>query len=104
MSGLTGSQVNPSAFPDVVGGQMWQNRDKPMPGSFHVGGTSAYANVNGKDVVYVTDEFDSLLRYTVHGLDPASDTWQQIGRRTMGGESGAGAAAIDSANKCISKR
>ena len=26
VSGLTGSQVNPSAFPDVIGGQMWQNR------------------------------------------------------------------------------
>ena len=38
VSGLTGSQVNPSAFPDVVGGQMWQNRDKPggMPGNWEV--------------------------------------------------------------------
>ena len=33
VSGLTGSQVNPGAFPDVVGGQMWQNRNKPMGGS-----------------------------------------------------------------------
>jgi len=103
VSGLTGSQVNPSAFPDVVGGQMWQNRDKPMPGNFHVGGTSAYVNINGKDVVYVTDEFDSLFRYTVHGLDPASDTWEQIGRRTMGGESGQGAAAIDITNNMYLK-
>ena len=27
VSGLTGSQVNPAAFPGVIGGEMWQNRD-----------------------------------------------------------------------------
>ena len=81
VSGLTGSQVNPGAFPDVIGGEMWQNRDKPMGALGHVQGTSAYVNVDGKDVVYVTGLFDSLWRYTVHDLDPAHDTWERIGSR-----------------------
>ena len=98
VSGLTGSQVNPGAFPDVVGGQMWQNRDKPMGVGNHLRGTSAYVNVDGKDVVYVTDTDDFLWRYTVRDLDPANDTWELIGRRPMTGHRGEGAAAIDTAN------
>ncbi len=103
VSGLTSSQVDPTAFPGVIGGQMWQNRDKPMVGSTHVGGTSAYVNVNGNDVVYVTEMYDNLWRYTVHDLDPANDTWEQIGRRPITGESGPGAAAIDTTNNIYLK-
>ena len=98
VSGLTGSHVNPAAFPDVVGGQMWQNRDEPMGVGNHLRGTSAYVNVDGKDVVYVTDTDDFLWRYTVRDLDPANDTWELIGRRPMTGHRGEGAAAIDTAN------
>ena len=47
----------------------------------HLRGTSAYVNVDGKDVVYVTDTDGSLWRYTVRDLDPANDTWERIGRR-----------------------
>ena len=87
VSGLTGSHVNPSAFPDVVGGQMWQNRDNDPGGSAsgiwegHLRGATAYVNVDGKDVVYVRDTDGSLWRYTVRDLDPANDTWERIGRR-----------------------
>ena len=98
VSGLTGSQVNPGAFPNVLGGEMWQNRNKPMGEGNHLRGTSAYVNVDGKDVVYVTDTDDNLYRYTVRDLDPAHDTWEQIGRRPANGERGEGAAAIDTKN------
>jgi hypothetical protein len=64
----------------------------------HLRGTSAYVNVDGKDVVYVTDTDDFLWRYTVRDLDPANDTWELIGRRPMTGHRGEGAAAIDTAN------
>jgi hypothetical protein len=98
VSGLTGSQVKPIDYPDVIGGQMWQNRDN-NPGIDHLRGSTAYVNVDGKDVVYVKDTDGSLWRYTVHDLDPASDTWERIGRRPFpGGESGDGSAAIDTTN------
>jgi hypothetical protein len=98
VSGLTGSQVNPLVFPDVIGGQMWQNRDKGMVASNHLRGTSAYVDVDGKDVVYVTDTDDRLWRYTVRDLDPANDTWEQIGRRPISGHTGSGGGAIDTTN------
>ena len=103
VSGLTGSQVNPGAFPDVLGGEMWQNRDKPMGGLGHVQGTSAYVNIDGKDVVYVTGLFDSLWRYTVHDLNPANDTWERIGGRPTSGIDGWGSAAIDLTNNMYLK-
>ena len=99
VSGLTGSQVNPAAFPDVVGGEMWQNRNnQPSGGTSHLRGTSAYLDVGGKDVVYVTDTQGNLWRYTVQGLDPTTDTWEKIGRRPSTGETGHGSAAIDTDN------
>jgi hypothetical protein len=101
VSGLTGSQVDPSAFPNVVGGQMWQNRNTPL--GDHAQGTTAYLNVNGKDVVYVTDTYDNLWRYTVNDLNPANDTWERIGRRTLSGESGFGSATIDTTNNLYLK-
>jgi hypothetical protein len=104
VSGLTGSHVNPSGFPDVVGGQMWQNRDRPMGvTSNHLQGTTAYVDVDGKDVVYVTDSRDNLWRYTVHDLDPANDTWEQVGRRPITGVNGWGAATIDTTNNLYLK-
>lgn len=99
VGGLTGSQVNPATYPTVTGGQMWQNRNNG--GAINSGfgkqshGTTDVVTVNGKDVVYVTDEYHNLWRYTVNDLDPANDTWQMIGGRTMNGEAGWGSAAID---------
>ena len=75
-------------FPMLSAEQMWQNRDKPMGVGNHLRGTSAYVNVDGKDVVYVTDTDDFLWRYTVRDLDPANDTWELIGRRPMTGSQG----------------
>ena len=99
VGGLTGSQVDPATFANVVGGQMWQNRNNGVALNGAWGkqshGTSDVLSVNGKDVVYLTDEFDRLWRYTVAGLDPATDTWEQIGSAAITGEAGWGAAAID---------
>ncbi len=99
VGGTTGSQVDPASFPSVTGGQMWQNRNNITQGG-PIGnfaqGTSDSMTVNGKDVVYLTDGYDNLWRYTVNDLDPANDTWEQIGRRSMTGYDGAGgSAAID---------
>lgn len=98
VGGVTGSHVNPGAFPGVLGGQMWQNRAMSNGPTTLLRGTSAYVNVNGKDVVYLTDTQDNLWRYTVHDLDPAHDTWEQIGRREMTGHTGLGGGAIDTTN------
>jgi hypothetical protein len=98
VGGTTGSQVKPELFPDVVGGEMWENRDNlslsGMMKSF-VMGTTAYAQENGKDVLYIgrTD----LWKYTVNDVnDPASDTFQKVGASFVSISSdGAGAISTD---------
>jgi hypothetical protein len=60
VGGSTGSHVQTSGpRPDIVGGNMWQNRDiykhlagQPLPGN-HINGCSAYAQEFGRDVAYV---------------------------------------------------
>ena len=50
VGGLTGSHVNPGAFPDVLGGVMWENRaveGSPPPGSPMVSGATDYARIDG---------------------------------------------------------
>jgi hypothetical protein len=52
VGGLAGSQVRPDLYPDVIGGQMWQNRDTirnagigaVRPSGDFVNSTSAYVN------------------------------------------------------------
>lgn len=102
VGGTTGSQVNPALYPAVTGGQMWQNRNNVTLRTTPPGwteGTSDVLSVNGKDVVYLTDGYDNLWRYTVNDLDPANDSWVQIGRRSITGlDGGGGSAAIDTIN------
>ena len=94
VGGSTGSHVKRvAAHPEIVGGNMWQNRDiyvnipgtPPLPG-VHVNGCTAYAQENGKDVVYVaasrpggsTDR--DLFRYSVNAIaSPAQDTIEKVG-------------------------
>lgn len=99
VGGTTGSQVNPTLYPSVTGGMMWQNRNNTsqmLARPVFTQGTSDMLSVNGKDVVYLTDGYDNLFRYTVNDLDPSHDTWEQIGRRSITGYDGAGgSAAID---------
>src|SRR3546814_5333641 len=70
VGGTTGSHVNPELFPDIVGGEMWENRDN-RPDINLVNGTSAYVEEDGKDVIYFgrterseehTSELQSLMR------------------------------------------
>lgn len=92
VGGTTGSHVKRvSPHPEIVGGQMWQNRDLPLnlagtprlPAS-HVEGCTGYAVENGKDVVYVAARLGGtatqLFRYAVNDLNnPALDNWTHIG-------------------------
>ena len=84
VGGLTGSQVNPALFPNVVGGEMWENRDNfnlAVLAGYRKGmvqGTTEYAEENGKDVIYF-GRID-LWKYTVHDLDdPSKDTYEKVG-------------------------
>lgn len=104
VSGTTGSQVNPTAFPNVVGGQMWQNRDN-FPADIGLGlqGVTAYLNKGGRDVVYFSGQHDFLWRYTVRDLNPGNDTWELIGRRPWSGKDGSGSGSVDPAREIFVK-
>ncbi len=87
VGGTTGSQVDQT----VVGGNMWQNRDNREPIQT-TNTASAYANENGKDVLYIQGG-NTLLKYTVNDLtDSSSDSYEIVGRalQTFSGK-GAGA-------------
>ncbi len=93
VGGTTGSHVQRVApYPEIVGGQMWQNRENWLNGvgpgytwdSF-VNGCTAYAQENGKDVVYVRHGVGNLYRYTINSLtDPKQDTWERVGNYWSG--------------------
>ncbi|KFB67600.1 Ig-like domain-containing protein [Candidatus Accumulibacter vicinus] len=91
VGGSTGSHVqNTAPHPEVVGGEMWQNRDHtvnlasaPLPAS-HVNGCTAYAAENGRDTVYVGATSGgtarNLYRYVINDVTaPAADNWERIG-------------------------
>ena len=90
VGGKSGSQVAPETFPNVVGGEMWMNRDSMetngiatlRPGSF-VNGTSAYVGEEAVESVLVTESPASggdLFRYTMPAPDnPSLDRWELIG-------------------------
>lgn len=93
VGGSTGSHVKRvGPYPEIVGGDMWQNRDMflnlastpKLPGS-HTEGCTAYAEENGRDVVYVGvrnggGTATTLFRYVINDLNnPTQDSWQQVG-------------------------
>ena len=94
VGGTTGSHVQRvSPHPEVVGGNMWANRDiyinlpgsPPLPGT-HVNGCTAYAQENSRDVVYIAARSPGggtgleLYKYTVTNLaSPAQDTITKAG-------------------------
>ena len=93
VGGSTGSHVKRvGPYPEIVGGDMWQNRDMflniastpKLPGS-HTEGCTAYAEENGRDVVYVGvrnggGTATTLFRYVINDLNnPGQDSWQQVG-------------------------
>jgi len=93
VGGTTGSHVQRVApYPEVVGGQMWQNRDiklnlsgTPNLPSAHVVGCTGYALEGGKDVVYVGAHIGNgvanhLFRYVINDVNsPSTDSWTKIG-------------------------
>jgi hypothetical protein len=99
VGGLTGSHVNPTLFPHVVGGEMWENRDTwgdgpRIPGSM-VQGTTDYALIGGMECVFVNTYSQGLWKYTIPDVNDASkDTWEQVGV-VYDSYSGEGAGAYD---------
>ncbi len=103
VGGTTGSHVQRiSEFPDVLGGEMWQNRDiyrnvlseSGLPLQF-VNCNTAYQNEAGVDVVYLAARrkgtTQRLYKYTVSNVDdPKQDTLELVGTVVdglIGGES-----------------
>src|SRR6185369_16542301 len=94
-----GSGVDPTT-PAV---DMWTNRSAglpvtgPRPGDNtwgFIGGTTAYAQENGKDVIYLSD--GNLWKYTVNDVnDPTKDTYEKIGIYWNSYGVAHGAGAID---------
>jgi hypothetical protein len=96
VGGLDGSGMDPTR----LGGQMWENRDAiwnpDVALNNFVNGATAYTQIDGKDVLYVsTRPNGGLYKYTVNDVEDASlDTWEQVGRGWEG-ISGAGSGALD---------
>jgi hypothetical protein len=93
VGGTTGSHVQRVApHPEIVGGEMWTNRDMyvnipnnpPFPGSY-INSCTAYADENGKDVAYIgarlgDSSYLDLYKYTVSDPDaPSLDTIEMVG-------------------------
>ncbi|MCU0691828.1 MAG: Ig-like domain-containing protein, partial [Polyangiaceae bacterium] len=90
VGGLDGSGVDPT----TPGGQMWQNRDNNQFG--HTEGTTAYAEIGGKDALFVELNHGVLLRYVLNDVDnPALDTYEIIGGTNPYVFTGQGAGAYD---------
>jgi hypothetical protein len=106
VGGTTGSHVQRVApHPEIVGGQMWLNRDVPryfagqvLPGSY-VNGCTAATVEGGRDVLYVMGDSKSLYRYQLTTLaDPTQDQMTIVGGYAVG-TSGQTACGYDPGRK-----
>lgn len=121
VGGTTGSHVKRVApYPDVLGGNMWQNRDiyVNVPGiadgttatSFsHVSGCTGYAVENGKDVVYLAamngSTQHSLYRYVINNVnDPTQDGFTKVGRYWISSPGAQPACAYDPVQKVFFRK
>ena len=122
VGGSTGSHVKRvSPRPEVLGGDMWFNRDIYVnipPASIgplglptgHVSGCTAYNTEGGKDVVYVAARFNggsqlSLARYTINNVnDPTQDTWKIVGGYRITVSDNQPTCAYDPVGKVFVKR
>ncbi len=110
VGGTTGSHVKRvSPFPEIVGGNMWQNRESWLhagtnsspPSEDLTNSCTGYAAEGGRDVVYLRTRY-RLYRYEVAQLaNPASDRWQQVGQYYYGGSGGQGTCAFDPARRWL---
>jgi hypothetical protein len=110
VGGSTGSHVQRVApHPEIVGGNMWQNRDLPkflngqqMP--LFVNGCTAYAEEGGRDVVYLLgttngSTLQDLYRYEVVDVNaPSLDRFSKVGI-FWGGPAGMTSCAMDPATR-----
>lgn len=102
--GWDGTQVNPEQFPDVQGGVMWENRDNWPQSSPNIivdiiEETTAYAEENGKDVIFFTMN-QQLYKYTLNEIaDADQDSYEIIGFSNAFTYSGQGAGAYDPTRK-----
>ena len=94
VSGTTGSHANPDLFPDVIGGEMWQNRDtitiiRPQvtksdgtiwQNTWVGGSVSAYSDEDPSvDTLYFSAK-STLYRYVIRDVnDPSTDTFETLG-------------------------
>ena len=97
VGGTTGSHVQREGpYPEIVGGQMWSNRDiygrypegASLPKTF-INGCTGYTQQGGRDVVYVGGRSGgtslALYKYTVvDPANPAADVFEQVGRYGSG--------------------
>lgn len=93
VGGTTGSHVTRVApYPEVLGGQMWQNREMYInrpggitPPSNFISGCTAYAEENGRDVVYIAASPGGgtaldLYRYQINAVgDVTGDHMSKVG-------------------------
>ncbi len=108
VGGSTGShvqRVNP--YPEVIGGDMWQNRESWLnasgsstpPSDVFSDGCTGYAEEGGKDVVYLRTVY-RLYRYEISDVaKPATDRWSLVGRFYNAGSGGQAACAYDPTRK-----
>lgn len=96
VGGTTGSHVKRQGdHPEILGGQMWENRDfyqnlptAALPSSY-VSGVTGITEENYKDVVLIGGRIGStataLYKYTVNNPDdPTQDTLEMVGRYWVG--------------------
>lgn len=107
VGGTTGSQVNPQLFPDVIGKNMWSNRDNLTSSAsnailpnYFINTVSAYAEENNVDVLYLQTNAN-LFRYSAYSnSDSSQDTYEVAGKVAAGSTfAGQGAGAYDPQRK-----
>ncbi len=108
VGGSTGSHVQRVApYPEILGGEMWTNREMFIntvgiqpPSNTYSNGCTGQATEGGKDVAYLRIA-DSVYRFTIGDINnPATDTWQKVGRKWNGGENKA-TCAYDPVQKVL---
>ena len=88
VGGTTGSHVKRvAAYPSVVGGNMWSNRDNFLnltgpyapPSEAFVDSCTGYTQEGGKDVTLLRTT-SGLYKYTLNDLaNPSADRWDKVG-------------------------
>lgn len=119
VGGTDGSHVQRvSPHPEILGGNMWQNRDMYVnvaalvsgataTPNWHVSGCTGYAVENGKDVAYVAAGApqNNLFRYVVNDVnDPTKDTFTKVGGYKLNSPENQPSCAYDPVQKVFFKR